>query len=72
MAEENKVDVKLSDSQLNRLKSAANNRTGVILRMNIKMFNWIIYLMSYYYQQDKKNKVKKWIWKQYVNWHKFF
>ena len=63
MAEENKVDVKLSDSQLNRLKSAANNRTGAILRMNIKMFNWIIYLMSYYYQQDKKNKVKKWIWK---------
>ena len=63
MAEENKVDVKLSDSQLNRLKSAANNRTGVILRMNIKMVNWIIYLMSYYYQQDKKNKVKKWIWK---------
>ena len=63
MAEENKVDVKLSDSQLNRLKSAANNRAGVILRMNIKMFNWIIYLMSYYYQQDKKNKVKKWIWK---------
>ena len=63
MAEENKVDVKLSDSPLNRLKSAANNRTGVILRMNIKMFNWIIYLMSYYYQQDKKNKVKKWIWK---------
>ena len=63
MAEENKVDVKLSDSQLNRLKSAANNRTGVILRMNIKMFNWIIYLMSYYYQQDKKNKVKTWIWK---------
>ena len=39
MAEENKVDVKLSDPQLNRLKSAANNRTGVILRMNIKMFN---------------------------------
>ena len=39
MIEYNKVNVKLSDSQLNKLKSAVKNQTGVTLRMNIKMFN---------------------------------
>ena len=39
IVEYNKVNVKLSNSQLNKLKSAAKNQTGVILRMNIKMFN---------------------------------
>ena len=37
MVEYNKANVKLSDSQLNKLKSAAKNRTGVTLRMNIKI-----------------------------------
>ena len=36
---EYKENVKLSNSQLNKLKSAAKNQTGVTLRMNIKMFN---------------------------------
>ena len=35
----NKVNVKLSDSQLNKSKTAAKNQTEVTLRMNIKMFN---------------------------------
>ena len=39
MVEYSKVNVKLSDSQLNKLKSATKNQTGVTLRMNIKMFN---------------------------------
>ena len=38
MVEYNKVKIKLSDSQLNELKYAAKNQTGVTLRMNIKMF----------------------------------
>ena len=38
MVEHNKVDVKLSDSQLNKLKSATRNHSGITLRMNIKMF----------------------------------
>ena len=38
MVEYNKVNVKLSDSQLNKLKSAVKNQTGVTLRMDIKMF----------------------------------
>ena len=32
-------NVKLLDSQLNKLKTAVKNQTGVTLRMNIKMFN---------------------------------
>ena len=39
MVEYNKVNVKLSNSQLKKLKTAAKNQTGVTLRMNIKMFN---------------------------------
>ena len=39
MAEYNKVNVKLSDSRLNKLKSAVKNQTGVTLRINIKMFD---------------------------------
>ena len=39
MAEYNKRNVKLSDSQLNKLKTAVKSQAGVTLRMNIKMFN---------------------------------
>ena len=39
MVEYNTVNAKLSDSQLNKLKSAAKNQTGATSRMNIKMFN---------------------------------
>ena len=36
MVEYNNVNVKSSDSQLNKLKTAAKNQTRVTLRMNIK------------------------------------
>ena len=39
MVEYNKVNVKLSDLQLNKLKSATKNQTSVTLRMSLKMFN---------------------------------
>ena len=39
MVEYNKVNVKLSDSQLKKIKSAVKIQTGTSLRMNIKMFN---------------------------------
>ena len=39
MVEYNKVNVKLSNSQLNKLKTAAKSQTGVTLRMNIKLGN---------------------------------
>ena len=38
MVEYNKVNVKVSDSQLNKLKSTAKNQTGVTLRRTMKMF----------------------------------
>ena len=38
VVEYSKVNVKLSDSQLNKLKSPVKNQTVAILTMNIKMF----------------------------------
>ena len=38
MVEYNKVNVKLSDTQLKKLKTAVKNKTGAALRMNLKMF----------------------------------
>ena len=39
MVEYSKVNVKLSDSKLNKLKSAVKNQTRVMLRMNVKIFD---------------------------------
>ena len=39
MIEYSKVNVKLPNSQLNKLKTAAKTQTGVTLRMNFKIFN---------------------------------
>ena len=39
MVEYNVVNVKLSDSQLNKLKNAVKDQTGTALRMNIKMLS---------------------------------
>ena len=39
MVRYNKLNVKLSDSQLNKPKTAIKVQTGVTLRMNIKIFN---------------------------------
>ena len=38
MVEYNIINVKLSDSQLNNLKSVVKNQTGKALKMNAKMF----------------------------------
>ena len=39
MVEYNTVNVKLSDSQLNKLKRAVKDQTGITLRMNVRMCN---------------------------------
>ena len=39
MVEYNKVNGKLSDTQLKKLKNAVKNKTGKTLRINLKMFN---------------------------------
>ena len=39
MVEYSKVNVKLSDIQLKKLKTAVKNKTGTALRISLKMFN---------------------------------
>ena len=39
MVKYNTVNAKLSDSQLNKLKSAVKDRQGTTLRMNTRMFS---------------------------------
>ena len=39
MVEYNTINTELSDSQLNKLKSAVKNKQGTTLRMNARMFN---------------------------------
>ena len=39
MVKYKKVNVKLSDTQLKKLKAAVKNKTGTILRISLKMFN---------------------------------
>ena len=39
MVEYNKVNVKLSDTQLKKLKTAVKNKTGTTLRISLKIFN---------------------------------
>ena len=39
MVEYNKVNVRLSDTQLKKLKTAVKNKTGTTLRINLTMFN---------------------------------
>ena len=48
MVEYTKVNVKLSDSQIKKLNDAVRNNTGTTLRINLKIFNGIIYHMNYY------------------------
>ena len=39
MVKYSKVNVKLSDTQLKKLKTAVKNKTGTTLRISLKMFN---------------------------------
>ena len=48
MIEYNKVNVKLTDSQQNKLKTSVENQTEATLRMNIKMINGNNFLVNYY------------------------
>ena len=39
MVKYNKINVKLSDTQLKKLKNAVKSKTGTALIINLKMFN---------------------------------
>ena len=54
MVEYTKVNVKLSDRQIKKLKDAVKDNTRTTLRINLKMFNGNNLPMNYYSQQDKK------------------
>ena len=58
MVEYNTVNVKLSNSQLNKLKSAVKKKQGTTLRMNAKMFNGNNLPHELLLQQDKQLKLK--------------
>ena len=56
MVEYNKVNVKLSNAQLKKLKNAVKNKTGTTLRINIKTFtgNSLPYELSLRTRQKQK------------------
>ena len=58
MVEYTKVNVKLSNSQLEKLKDAVSNNTGITLRISLKMFNGnnLPHELLLTKKQDKKQK----------------
>ena len=54
MFEYSKVNVKLSDAQLKKVKTAVKDKTGTTLRLSLTMFNGNDLPMNCYGQQDKK------------------
>ena len=59
MVEYNKVNTKLTDKQLKKLKTAAKNKTGTTLRMSLKMFGRINLRHKLLLTIRQKNKNKK-------------
>ena len=49
MVEYNKVNVTLSDTQLKKLKTAVENKTGTTLRMSWNFLMKMICLMNHYW-----------------------
>ena len=61
MVEYTKVNVKLSNSQLNKLKDAVSNNTGTNFKINFKMFNGdnLPHELLFTTRQKKKEKKKR-------------
>ena len=59
MVDYSKVNLKLSNSQLNKLKNDVQNQTGVSLRMNIKIFKGNNLLHELLLTTRQKNKLRK-------------
>ena len=60
MVEYTKVNVKLSNSQLKKLKDAVSNNTGTNFKINLKMFNVdnLPHELLFTTRQKKKEKKK--------------
>ena len=56
MVECSKVNIKSTNTQLNKLEPAVKNNARTTLRISPKMLDLrsVIYQMNYYWQQDKK------------------
>ena len=54
-----KLSVRLSDSQLKKLKDAVSNNTGTTLRISLKMFNGKNLPQELLNTTRQKNKYKK-------------
>ena len=61
MVEYSKVNVKLTDMQLKKLKTAVENKTGTTLRMSLKMFDENDLPHELLLTTRQKKKAKKWI-----------
>ena len=59
MVEYSKVNVKLSDTQLKKLKNAVKNKTATALRIILKMFNGNDLPLELLLTTRQKNKTKK-------------
>ena len=59
MVEYSKVNVKLSDTQLKKLKTAVKDKTGTTLRMSLKMFDGNDFPHKLLLTKRQKNKTKK-------------
>ena len=61
MVEYNKVNVKLTDTQLKILKTVVKNKTGTTLRMSLKMFDGKDLPHELLLTTRQKNKAKEYI-----------
>ena len=59
MVKYSKVNVKLTDTQLKKLKAAVKNKTGTTLRLSFKMFDRNNLPHELLLTTRKKNKAKK-------------
>ena len=59
MVEYSKVNVRLPDTQLKKLKDVVKNNTGTTLRINIKMFDGNDLPHEFLLTTRQKNKAKK-------------
>ena len=62
MVEYSKVNVRLSNTQLKKLKDAVKNNTGTTLRINLKMFDGNDWPHALLLTTRQKNKAKKCFW----------
>ena len=67
-----KVNVKLSDTQLKKLKTAVKNKRGTALRMSLKMFNGNDLPYELLLTTREKTKLRNAFNNLYVNWFKAF